>query len=57
MKMLYAALIIALTLSSGVALAGRFSEDNRIISPESTSTQHDSEVRNVSPSELLAINS
>lgn len=58
MKMLYTALIIALTLSSGVALAERGSgEDNRIISPESTSTQHDSEVRNVSPSELLAINS
>ncbi|MFS8149584.1 hypothetical protein [Vreelandella titanicae] len=44
MKMLYAALIIALTLVSGVALAERGSDEgSRIISPESTSTQKDSE--------------
>ena len=56
--MLYAVLIIALTLTSGVALAERGSgEDNRIISPESTATQHDSDIRNVSPSEVLARNS
>ncbi|TVU89160.1 hypothetical protein [Vreelandella titanicae] len=59
MKMLYAALIIALTLTSGVALAERGSgEDNRIISPESTSTkQQDSEIQKFSPSEVLARNS
>ncbi|UZH12040.1 MULTISPECIES: hypothetical protein [unclassified Halomonas] len=58
MKMLNAALIIALTLTSGVALAERGSgEDNRILSPESTATQHDSDIRNVSPSEVLASNS
>jgi hypothetical protein len=58
MKMLNAALILALTLTSGVALAERGSgEDNRIISPESTTTQHDNDIRNVSPSEVLASNS
>lgn len=57
MKMLNAALIIALTLTSGAALAERGSgEDNRIISPESTATQHDSDVRNAAPSEVLASN-
>ncbi|UZH12039.1 MULTISPECIES: hypothetical protein [unclassified Halomonas] len=58
MKMLNAALIIALTLTSGAALAERGSgEDNRIISPESTSTQHDGDIRNIPPSEVLASNS
>ncbi|WP_286903263.1 hypothetical protein [Vreelandella sedimenti] len=53
MKMLYAVLIIALTLVSGVALAERGSgEGVRIISPESTSTQQDSEARHFSPSDL-----
>ena len=49
MKMLNAALIIALTLTSGVALAERGSgEDNRIVFPGSTSTQLDSETRHYS---------
>ena len=53
MKMLNAALIIALTLASGVVLAERGSgEDNRIISLESTSAQHGSETRHFSPSDL-----
>ncbi|UEQ06296.1 hypothetical protein LMS44_10615 [Halomonas profundus] len=53
MKMLYAALIIALTLVSGVALAERGSDEgSRIISPESTSTQKDSEEKYFSPSDL-----
>lgn len=53
MKMLNAALIIALTLSSGVALAERGSgEYNRIISTESTLTQQYSEGQYFSPSEL-----
>lgn len=53
MKMLYAALIIALTLVSGVALAERGSgEGVRIISPESTSTQQYSEEKYFSPSDL-----
>lgn len=59
MKMLNAVLIIALTLASGVALAERGSgEDNRIISPESTSTkQQDREINKFSPSEVPARNS
>lgn len=58
MKMLKAALIIALTVTSGAALAERGSgEDNRIISPESTSTQQDGDIRNIPPSEVLASNS
>ena len=53
MKMLNAALIIALTLTSGVALAERGSgDDNRIVFTGSTFTQHDSDVRHFSPSEL-----
>lgn len=59
MKMLYAALIIALTLTSDVVLAERGSgEDNRIISPESTSNkQQDSEIQKFSPPEVLVRNS
>ncbi|BBI48838.1 hypothetical protein HORIV_12590 [Vreelandella olivaria] len=54
MKLLNSALIIALMLSSGVALAERGSdEDNRIIYPESTSTDLDSGERNLPPSEVL----
>ncbi|MBS3666347.1 hypothetical protein [Vreelandella boliviensis] len=57
MKLLNAALIIALMLSSGVALAERGSdEDNRIIYPESTSTDLDSGARNLPPSEILVKN-
>lgn len=54
MKILNAALVIALTLASGVALAERGSgENNRIISPESASTkQQDSQARHLSPSDL-----
>lgn len=53
MKMLNAALIIALTLASGVALAERGSDEkNGIISIESTSVQHNSDTRHFSPSEL-----
>ena len=44
MKMLNAALIVALTLASGVALAERGSgKGGQVISPESTSTQQYSE--------------
>ncbi|MGO2240729.1 MAG: hypothetical protein ACTH5D_03115 [Halomonas sp.] len=57
MKILNAALIMALTLTSGVAIAERgSSEDNRIISPESTSSQHNSESRKFSPSDLTERN-
>lgn len=53
MKMLNAALIIALTLVSGVVLAEQGSgEYNRIISPELTLTQKYSEGKYYSPSEL-----
>lgn len=49
MKMLNAALIIALTLTSGVALAEQGSgEDNRVDFPNSTSTQYDNENRHYS---------
>ncbi|RUR39334.1 hypothetical protein [Vreelandella populi] len=50
MKMLNAALIVALTLTSGVALAEQSSdENNRIVSPESTlTTRHESEKRHYS---------
>lgn len=58
MKMLNAALIIALTLTSGVALAERGSDkDNRIISPESSPAQQDSETQSFTPSEVLDRNS
>lgn len=59
MKMLNAALIIALTLTSGVAFAERGSgEDNRISYPESTSSsQQYSEAKVFSPSDVLARNS
>ncbi|MGY0553944.1 hypothetical protein ACW17M_12120 [Vreelandella sp. 2A-K22] len=57
MKLLNAALIIALVLSSGAALAERGSgEDNRITHPESTSTELDSGARNLPPSEALVSN-
>lgn len=57
MKLLNAALIIALVLSSGVALAERGSgEDNRITYPESTFTDLDNGTRNLPPSEVLASN-
>ncbi|WP_386083538.1 hypothetical protein ACFIOZ_09635 [Vreelandella sp. F11] len=58
MKMLNAALFIALTLASGMALAERGSvEGNRIISPESTLTkQQDREINKFSPSEVPARN-
>ena len=58
MKMLNAALIITLTLTSSVSLAERGSgEDNRIAFPDSTFTQHDSEARHFSPSNLPERNS
>lgn len=57
MKILYAALIIALTLASGVALAERGSgEGNRLISPETTSMQQYIEEKYFSPSELTERN-
>lgn len=57
MKLLNAALIIALVLSSGAVLAERGSgEDNRIIHPDSTSTELDSGTRNLPPSEALVNN-
>ncbi|GAA0698072.1 hypothetical protein ACQKFL_14115 [Vreelandella titanicae] len=55
MKLLNAALIIALMLSSGVALAERGSdEDNRIVYSDSTST--DSGTQNIPASQVLADN-
>lgn len=58
MKMLNAALIITLTLTSSVALAERGSgEDNRIVFPDSTSTQHSSEVKHFSLTDLPERNS
>ncbi|MBL1267057.1 MAG: hypothetical protein COA87_004760 [Halomonas sp.] len=55
MKLLNAALIIALLLSSGVALAERGSdEDNRIVYAESTST--DSGNQDIPASQVLADN-
>lgn len=53
MKMLNAALIIALTLASGVAFAERDSgEGGRIISPETTSAQQYNKEKYFSPSDL-----
>ncbi|UZH12094.1 MULTISPECIES: hypothetical protein [unclassified Halomonas] len=53
MKMLNAALIIALTLASGMALAERGSgKGGQVISPESTSAQQYSEKKYFSPSDL-----
>lgn len=50
MKMLNAALIVALILTSGVAHAERGTdENNKVVSPESTfSTRHESEARHYS---------
>jgi hypothetical protein len=57
MKMLNAALIIALALTSGLAFAERgSSEDNRILSPETAAGGHDSEARYFSPSDLTERN-
>ena len=57
MKMLNAALIIALTLTSGVAIAERGSaEGNRVISPKSATEQSVNETRYFSPSDLTERN-
>ncbi|UZH12041.1 MULTISPECIES: hypothetical protein [unclassified Halomonas] len=57
MKILNAAFIIALTLTSGVALAERGSaEGNSVISPESAAAQYASETRHFSPSDLTERN-
>lgn len=57
MRILNAALVVTLTLISGVALAERgSSEDNKIVYPESAPSKQDSGARNFSPSEMLVIN-
>ncbi|MCD1586704.1 hypothetical protein K7H09_11790 [Halomonas sp. IOP_14] len=57
MKLLNAALIIALILSSGAALAERGSgEDNGVVYSESKSTGADSGTRDVPASQVLADN-